>query len=77
MHDWELEEVEVFFGRLYEYSITVGTEGIMVWLVTKNGSFSIKFFCSSLAVRRTKTFLTHSCYQESAFLHMKQHGARF
>ena len=47
----------------------------VLWCGTKNGSFSIKFFCSSLAVRRTET--THSCYQESAFLHMKQHGARF
>ena len=34
----------------------------VLWCGTKNGSFSIKFFCSSLAVRRTKTFLTHSFF---------------
>ena len=52
LHDWELEEVKVFFRMLYEYSIIVGTEDIKVWLVTNNGSFSVKSFYSSLAFRR-------------------------
>ena len=56
LHDWELEEVEVFFGRLYKYSISVGTEDIMVWLVRMNCSFSIKSFYFSLAIRRAETF---------------------
>ena len=56
MHDWELEEVEVFFERLYEYSIIVGAKDIMVWLVTKNGDFLVKSFCSSLAFKMADMF---------------------
>ena len=30
LHDWELEEVDVFFGRLYDQSIRSGFEDTMV-----------------------------------------------
>ena len=30
LHDWKLEEVDVFFGRLYEYSVSMEIEDIMV-----------------------------------------------
>ena len=56
MDDWKLEEVQVFFGRLYEHSITLGLEDIMIWLVTKNSIFSVKSFYSSLANRRAELF---------------------
>ncbi|RVW57759.1 hypothetical protein CK203_113924 [Vitis vinifera] len=38
LHDWESEEVEVFYVRLYEHSISLGTEDIIVWLFTKKGA---------------------------------------
>ena len=44
LHDWELEEVGVFFGRLYDHSICLGNDDIMVWLETKNDNFSLKAF---------------------------------
>ena len=56
LHDWESEEVEVFYVRLYEHSISLGTEDIIVWLFTKKGNFSIKSFYSSLTNRIVESF---------------------
>ena len=44
----KLEEVEVFFGRLHEHSMSMNAEDNLVWLVIKNGSFLVKSFYSSL-----------------------------
>ncbi|RVW29823.1 FGGY carbohydrate kinase domain-containing protein [Vitis vinifera] len=58
LHDWELEEVDVFFGRLHDHSIVWnwGIDDIMVWLDRKNDNFLVKSFYSSLASRRAKLF---------------------
>ena len=34
-NDWELEEVEAFFGRLHDHSISLGIDNVMVWTDTK------------------------------------------
>ena len=55
LNDWKLEEIDVFFRRLHNHSISLGTDDVMVWLETKNGEFSIKsFYC--LASTRAKHF---------------------
>ena len=48
LHDWELKEVDAFFERLYNHSISLDSEDTMVWLGSKNGNFSIKSYYSSL-----------------------------
>ncbi|RVW88403.1 GPI mannosyltransferase 3 [Vitis vinifera] len=45
-NDWELEEVDVLFGRLHNYSIVAGTFDAMVWLETKDDDFSVQSFHS-------------------------------
>ena len=55
LHDWELE-VDEFFGRLYDHSISLNSEDTMVWLGLKNGNFSVKSYYSSLASEGTKPF---------------------
>ena len=55
-NDWELEEVDAFFGRLHSYSIGSGTFDTMVWLETKDGDFSVWSFYSSLESRRVEPF---------------------
>ena len=52
---WELEETNVFFGRLHDYSISLGNDDSMVWFETKNDYFSVKSFYSSTS-RRAKPF---------------------
>ena len=49
-----MEGAYVFFGRLHDYSISLGTDDIMAWLETKNGDFLVKSFYSSLASRRAE-----------------------
>ena len=55
-NDWELEEVDVLFGRLHNYSIVAGTFDAMVWLETKDDDFSVRSFYSSPASRRVESF---------------------
>ena len=38
-HDWELEELQTFFGRLSAYHLSLETDDVMVWLPTQNGVF--------------------------------------
>ena len=45
----------MFLKRLYDHSIDLGSEGTMVWLRSKNGNFSVKFYYI-LASRRAKPF---------------------
>ena len=40
-NDWELEDIDAFFGRLHNYVISLGATDDMVWLGTKNGVFSV------------------------------------
>ena len=40
-NNWELEDVDTFFGRLHNYFIASGTIDDMVWLGTKNGGFLV------------------------------------
>ena len=56
LHDWELEEKDVFLERLYDHCIKAGSKYTMVWLGSKNGNFSIKSFYSSLASMRVESF---------------------
>ena len=51
-----MEEAEVFFGRLHDFSIFSRNDNNLVWLETKNGGFSIKSFYTSLASRRVESF---------------------
>ena len=39
LHDWDMEEVDVFLGMLYDHSIYVGIDDVMVWMETRNGNF--------------------------------------
>ena len=55
-HDWELEEVQAFFGRLSAHHLSLETNDVMVWLPTKDDTFSVKSFYSSLANRRLESF---------------------
>ena len=48
--------MDVFFRRLYDHSIRVGFEDTEVWLKSKNSTFSIKPFYSSLANSRVEHF---------------------
>ncbi|RVW51351.1 Transcription factor SRM1 [Vitis vinifera] len=57
LHDWELEEVQAFLGRLSAHPIFVETDDAMVWLPMKDDTFSVKSFYSSLANRRVELFL--------------------
>ena len=56
LHDWELEEVQAFLGRLLVHPLFVETDDVMVWLPTKDGAFSVKSFYSSLVNRRVEPF---------------------
>lgn len=56
LHDGKLEGIQVFFGMLFAHPISLETDDVMIWLPTKNGTFSIKSFYSSLANRRAKPF---------------------
>ena len=49
MNDWELEEFTTFFATLYEHDILRGVSDKMVWLESKDASFSVKSFYGSLA----------------------------
>lgn len=46
LHDYELEKVKAFCERLNKHSISINTKDNLVLLVTKNGSFSVKYFYS-------------------------------
>lgn len=46
----------VFFRRLYDYSIRVGSEYTMVWLGLRNDTFLVNSFYFSLACRRVELF---------------------
>ena len=48
--------VDIFFGRLHDYSVALGTDDIMMWVETKINEFLVKFFYSSLASRREEPF---------------------
>lgn len=56
LNDWELEEVDIFFGRLHDYSTSLEIDNIMVRVETKNSNFSVKSFYSSLVSRRAEPF---------------------
>ena len=76
-HDWELEELQTFFGRLSAYHLSLETDDDMVWLPTQDGVFSVKSFYSSLANRRLEPFPMTlcgilGCLQELVFLLGKQ-----
>ena len=60
----------------------LGTDNVMVWLPTRNGTFSTKSFYSSLTYRRVELFLMAQygilrCHQELPSLLGKQHGPKF
>ena len=57
LHDWELEEVQAFLGRLLAHPLFVETDDAMVWLPTKDSAFFVKSFYSSLADRRVEPFI--------------------
>ena len=56
LHDWELEEVQAFLGRLSAHPLSVEIDDAIVWLPTKDGAFFVKSFYSSLADRRVEPF---------------------
>ena len=56
LNDWELEEVDIFFERLYDYAISMDTEDSVKWVDTKSGIFSVRSFYSSLASRGVDHF---------------------
>ena len=49
LNDWELEEVDIFFERLYDHSISMDIEDSVEWVDTKSGIFFVRSFYSSLA----------------------------
>ena len=57
LHDWELEEVQAFLGRLLAHPLSMETDDAMVWLPTKDSAFFVKSFYSSLADRRVEPFI--------------------
>ena len=81
-YDYELEELEAFFKRLYEQIIRKDMENKLVWLTSKSGIFSIKSFYSSLSNGRVEAFSFGSVWNSWTpsrinfffFLHEKQHG---
>ena len=46
LHDWELEEVQAFLGRLLAHPLFVETDDAMIWLPTKDSAFFVKSFYS-------------------------------
>ena len=56
LHDWELEKVQAFLGRLSIHPLSVETDDVMVWLPTKDGAFSVKSLYSSLVDMRVELF---------------------
>ncbi|RVW62559.1 hypothetical protein CK203_028024 [Vitis vinifera] len=54
LNDWELEEVDNFFGMLHDQSLSLDFVDILVWVDTKNGVFSVKSY--SLASRGAAPF---------------------
>ena len=56
LNDWELEEVDILFERLYDHSISMDTEDLEEWVDTKSGIFSVRSFYSSLASRGVNRF---------------------
>ena len=48
-NDWEMEDVDSFFGRLHNHFIASSTIDDMVWLGTKNGVFSVQSYYFTLA----------------------------
>ena len=56
LSDWELEEVDIFFERLYDHFISMDIEDSVEWVDTKSGIFSVRPFYSSLANRGVDPF---------------------
>ena len=46
LNDWELEEVDIFFERLYDHSISMDIEDSVEWVDTKSGIFFVRSFDS-------------------------------
>ncbi|RVW55322.1 hypothetical protein CK203_089055 [Vitis vinifera] len=42
LNDWELEEVDIFFERLYDHAIFMDTEDSVEWVDTKSSIFSVR-----------------------------------
>ena len=55
-HSNKLEEVDIFFERLYDHSISMDSEDSVEWLNTKSGIFFVRSFYSSLASRGVDLF---------------------
>ena len=51
-NDWDMREVEAFFGRLQGQVIRRDVEDVMIWWMSKEDIFTIKPFYSSLAICR-------------------------
>ena len=56
LNDWELEEVDIFFERLYDHAIFMDTEDSVEWVDTKSSIFSVRSFYFSLASRGVDPF---------------------
>ena len=72
LHDWELEEVQAFLGRLSTHPLSVETDDAIVWLPTKDGAFFVQWNRSPMVL-----FGILGCPQELASLLGKQLGPRF
>ena len=51
LNDWDLKEVDNFFERLHDHSLSMDFEDSVEWVNTKSGIFFVKSFYSSLASR--------------------------
>ncbi|KAL6336780.1 hypothetical protein AAG906_036094 [Vitis piasezkii] len=47
LNDWELEEVDIFFERLYDHAISMDTEDSVKWVDTKIGEWIISLTVES------------------------------
>ena len=56
LNDWELEEVDNFFERLHDHSLSMDSEDSVEWVDIKSDIFSVKSFYSSLACRGADPF---------------------
>ena len=56
LNDWELEEVDNFFERLHDHSLSMDSEDSVEWVDIKSDIFSVKSFYSSLASRGADPF---------------------